>query len=51
MTDITHENSLATFDHDILTELLRDKRSPRLNSPNIKTRSRPYPNPIIDYYP
>ena len=28
MTDIVHENSLASFDQDILTELLRDKRSP-----------------------
>ena len=28
MTDITHENYLATFDQDILTELLRDKHSP-----------------------
>ena len=28
MTDIVYENSLATFDQDILTELLRDKRSP-----------------------
>ena len=28
MTDIVYENSLASFDQDILTELLRDKRSP-----------------------
>jgi integrase/recombinase XerC len=28
MTDIVYENSLASFDQNILTELLRDKRSP-----------------------
>jgi integrase/recombinase XerC len=28
MTELVQENYLATFDQDILTELLRDKPSP-----------------------
>jgi integrase/recombinase XerC len=42
MTDIAHENSLTTFDQDILTELLRDKRSPN-------TR-RTYSNGLKDFF-